>query len=111
MKNKIKAIFKTLVQDILKPFILYTLLCGSVFAIFFGTILGIVWIFNFFFPNNGETILYMIIQGLMIVFLIVLFVCYIIEYFKDTVIPNYKNKLKQLNNKDKNYWFASHFNI
>lgn len=31
MKNKIKAIFKTLVQDILKPFIVYTLLFGSVF--------------------------------------------------------------------------------
>lgn len=103
MKNKIKAIFKTLVQDILKPFILYTLLFVAVFAIFFGTILGIVWIFNFFSPKNGETILYMIIQGLMIVFLIVLIVCYIIEYFKDTVIPNYKNKLKQLNNKDKKY--------
>lgn len=53
----------------------------------------------------------MTIQGLLIMFLIVLFVCYIIEYFKDTVIPNYKNKLKQLNNKDKKYWFASHFNI
>ena len=103
MKNKIKAVFKTLVQDILKPFIVYTLLFVAVFAIFFGTILGIVWIFNFFFPNNGETILYMTIQGLLIMFLIVLAVCWVIEYFKDTVIPNYKNKLKQLNNKDKKY--------
>lgn len=103
MKNKVKAVFKTLVQDILKPFILYTLLFVAVFAIFFGAILGIVWAFNFFFPENGETILYMIIQGLMIVFLIVLTVCYIIEYFKDTVIPNYKNKLEQLNNNDKKY--------
>ena len=103
MKNKIKAVFKTLVQDILKPFILCTLLFVAVFAIFFGTILGIFWAFNFFFPENGETILYMTIQGLMIVFLIVLFVCYIIEYFQDTVIPNYKNKLKQLNNNDKKH--------
>lgn len=103
MKNKIKALFKTLVQDILKPFIVYALLFVVVFAIFFGTILGTVWAFNFFFPKNGETILYMTIQGLMITFLIVLVVCYIIEYFKDTVIPNYKNKLKQLNNKDKKY--------
>ena len=103
MKNKIKAIFKTLVQDIFKPFIVYALLFGIVFAIFFGTILGIVWIFNFFFPKNGETILYNIITGLMTIFLVVLFVCYIIEYFRDTVIPSYKNKLKQLNNKDKKY--------
>ena len=103
MKNKVKAVFKTLVQDILKPFILYTLLFVAVFAIFFGTILGIVWVFNFFFPKNGETILYMIIQGLMIMFLVVLIVCWVIEYFQDTVIPNYKNKLKQLNNKDKKY--------
>lgn len=103
MKNKVKAVFKTLVQDIIKPFVLYALLFVAVFAIFFSTILGIVWIFNFFFPKNGETILYMIIQGLMIVFLIVLAVCWVIEYFRDTVIPNYKNKLKQLNNNDKKY--------
>lgn len=106
MKNKIKAIFKTLVQDILKPFIVYTLLFGGVFAIFFSTILGIVWVFNFLFPKNGEIILYNIITGLMTIFLIILFVCFIIEYFQDTVIPNYKNKLKQLkqlNNKDKKY--------
>ena len=103
MKNKIKAFLKTLIQDIVKPFIVYALLFGSVFAIFFGTILGIIWIFNFFFPKNGETILYSIITGLMLIFLIVLIVCWVIEYFKDTIIPNYKNKLKQLNNKDKKY--------
>lgn len=103
MKNKIKAIFNILVQDILKPFIAYALLFGGGFAIFFGSIGGIVWVFNFFFPKNGETILYLIIQGLMIVFFAVLIVCWVIEYFQNTVIPNYKNKLKQLNNKDKKY--------
>ena len=103
MKNKIKAFLKTLIQDIVKPFIVYALLFGSVFVIFFGIILGIVWVFNFFFPKNGETILYLIIQGLMVLFLIVLGVCWVIEYFKYTVIPNYKNKLKQLNNKDKKH--------
>lgn len=103
MKNKVKAIFNILVQDILKPFIVYALLFGSVFAIFFSIILGIIWIFNFFFPKNGETILYLIMTGLMLIFLIVLIVCWVIEYFQDTVIPNYKNKLKQLNNKGKKY--------
>lgn len=103
MKNKIKALFKTLVQDILKPFVLYALFFVAIFAIFFGTILGIVWAFNFFFPKNGETILYMTIQGLMIMILIVLVVCWVIEYFQDTVIPNYKNKLKQLNKNSKNH--------
>lgn len=111
MKNKIKAIFNILVQDILKPFIVYALLFGGVFAIFFGTALGIIWIFNFFFPKNGETVLYLIIQGIIIILFIFLIVCWIIEYFQDTVIPNYKNKLKQLNNKDKKYWFVSQFNI
>lgn len=101
MKNKIKAFLKTLVQDIIKPFVIYALLFVAVFAIFFGTILGIVWVFNFLFPKNGEIILYNIITGLMTIFLVILFVCCIIEYFRDTVIPNYKNKLKQLNSKDK----------
>ena len=103
MKNKIKAFLKTLVQDIIKPFVIYALLFVAVFAIFFGTILGIVWVFNFLFPKNGEIILYNIITGLMTIFLVILFVCCIIEYFRDTVIPNYKNKLKQLNSKDKKY--------
>lgn len=102
MKNKVKAVFKTLVQDILKPFIVYALWFGSVFAISFSTILGIIWIFNFFFPNNGVNILCSIIAGLMLIFLIVLIVCWVIEYFQDTVIPNYKNKLKQLNKNNKN---------
>lgn len=103
MKNKIKATFNILVQDILKPFIVYTLFFVAVFAIFFGIIWGIIWIFNFFFPKNGENILYLILTGLMLVVFAVLIVCWIIEYFQDTVIPNYKNKLKQLNNKDKKY--------
>lgn len=103
MKNKIKAIFNILVQDILKPCIVYALLFGGVFAIFFGTTFGIIWIFNFFFPKNGENILFLIIMGFLIVFIIVFIVCWVIEYFQDTLIPNYKNKLKRLNNKDKKY--------